>query len=102
MGKPFPRAKDDLPHAWGPEGGRFTPEYEQRAERLWDVLVELGLRPELVWAGSEDGEAIVAYPADDSDIAWLLHLEDPESQKTADRHLADGDAAAWIRSSLAV
>lgn len=86
---PFPRVPDDQPDAWGGEDVRFTPSYEARAQALWDILTDLDLSPQLMWAGSEDGEALVATRG--TEIVWLVHLEDPREQERLDRMLAHDD-----------
>lgn len=97
---PFPRKPDGLRDAWCGELGRFTPTYEARAETLWQAVEQLGLIPELAWAGSEDGEALIVTEQPDGDLVWLAHLEDPNEQAEIDSHIADGDLGGWIRAQI--
>ncbi|MDA4893168.1 hypothetical protein [Microbacterium resistens] len=63
------------------------------------MLEELQLRPEFDWAGSEDGEGLLAYR--DGELVWAVHLEDPREQRVIDGHLAHGTARRWISSGIA-
>lgn len=97
---PFPRKPDGLRDAWPGELGRFTPTYEARAETLWQAVEHIGLVPELAWAGSEDGEALIVTEQPGGDLVWLAHLEDPNEQAELDRHIVDGDLLNWIRAQI--
>lgn len=103
---PFPRPRDDLPHAWGLDGPepqriweRFSPAYEAQAEAMWHALLDAGLSPSLDWAGSEDGEGIIGSDADgEAVVAW--HLEDPREAVRLRRAIAARRLPALIAAAL--
>lgn len=97
---PFPRVPDGLPDAPDNHELRFSPTYEARAERLWDVIDQLGYRPSLEWAGSEDGEAIVAR-SDDDTVLVVIDLEDPDQQQTIDVLIQSRGLVRWLELELA-
>lgn len=101
MNSPFPRTPDDLPDAWPGTDGRFTPSYEARAETLWKAAEQLGLSPDIDWAGGQDGEAFLAHDGPDGELVWVTHLEDPNDQEEVDKHIAKGDLAQWMRDRIA-
>lgn len=96
----FPRIPDGLPNAWDSEEPRYSAGYEKRAELIWDAMTDLGFFPTIEWAGSEDGEAIVAR-GKDSKALLIVDLEDPEQQKTMDLLIAEAGLAFWIREQIA-
>lgn len=99
-GKPFPRIPDGLPDAPENREERFTSAYEARAESLWKGIVGLGYRPSFEWAGSEDGEAIVAR-GDDDTVVIVIDLEDPGQQQMIDLLTSGGDLTEWLKDELA-
>lgn len=102
---PFPRPRDDKPHAWGLDGDtptqlweRFSPAYEAQAQRIARAFEASGCRVEFSGAGSEDGEYIVGLAKDGNCLA-LLHLEDPnEAQKLA--KMDDDALTAFVTSRI--
>lgn len=99
-GKPFPRIPDGLPDAPENRERRFTPAYEARAESLWKGIAGLGYEPSFEWAGSEDGEAIVAR-GDDDTVLVVIDLEDPGQQQMIDLLTSGGDLTEWLKDELA-
>ncbi|WP_147599362.1 hypothetical protein [Flaviflexus massiliensis] len=95
----FPRVPDGLPDAWVGDGGRFTPGYESRAEELWKAISKLGFHPTFDWAGSEDGEAIVARDSE-GHAQLIIDLEEPQQQRIIDSKLAEGILTEWIREEI--
>ena len=103
---PFPRAHDDLPHAWGLDGPepqelweRFSPAYEAQAEAMWHALAAAGLSPSLDWAGSEDGEGIIGSDEEgEAVVAW--HLEDPSEALQLQQAIAEDRLPALIAAAL--
>ncbi|WP_182353637.1 hypothetical protein [Flaviflexus huanghaiensis] len=96
---PFPRVPDGLPDAPENVEKRFSPPYEERAERLWQAIVDLGCRPSLEWAGSEDGEAIVGRGADDR-VRIVIDLEDQAQQQAIDELYSRGALSEWLSETL--
>lgn len=96
---PFPRVPDGLPDAPENVEKRFSPRYEERVERLWRAITELGCRPSLEWAGSEDGEAIVGRGKDDR-VLIVIDLEDVDQQQTIDRLHGSGQLHSWLSETL--
>lgn len=103
---PFPRADDGLGHAWGLAGAapeavweRFSASYEAQAEALWHAFAARGWRVALEWAGSEDGEAIIARDQG-GDIVLLYHLEDPAEAERLRAARESGRLDAFIKASL--
>lgn len=97
---PFPRTPDGLPDAEGNEEKRFSAPYEARAEQLWHAIADLGCRPSLEWAGSEDGEAMVGRAADDS-VLLVIDLEDPAQQRAIDALIDSGELSRWLMDEFA-
>lgn len=113
---PFPRSRDQKPHAWGLVHNvptkiweRFSPAYEAQAETIWTAFDALGLDPALEWAGSEDGEAIIgrepsaksgAKPGAEPDIVVLFHLENPQEAERLQSAIAAGTLAALIEGDI--
>lgn len=109
---PFPRSTDDLPHAWGLMHDipteiweRFSPAYEAQAEAVWAAFAEMGLVPALEWAGSQDGEAIIARrmmtkPGRDAEIVILFHLENPQEAQRVQTAIETGRLAALIADEI--
>jgi len=91
----FPRVPDGLPDAFEGENGRFTPSYESRAKEVWNAMTQLGFHPTFDWAGSEDGEAVVARDVE-GHAQLIVDLEEPGQQELIDRKLAEGSLAQWI------
>ena len=63
-------------------------------------MTDLGFLPTIEWAGSEDGEAIVARGKDRKALL-IVDLEDPKQQKTMDLLIAEDGLAFWIREQIA-
>ncbi|MDO5528021.1 MAG: hypothetical protein Q4F71_01340 [Paracoccus sp. (in: a-proteobacteria)] len=88
---PFPRADDGFGHAWGLAGAA--------PEALWRAFAARGWRVALEWAGSEDGEAIIARDQG-GDIVLLYHLEDPAEAERLRAARESGRLDAFIKASL--
>lgn len=109
---PFPRSRDDKPHAWGLTHEnpieiweRFSPAYEAQAETLWAAFRQMGLEPALEWAGSEDGEAIIgreasSRPGREAEIVVLFHLENPDEAMLLQKAIATDRLAALIEADI--
>lgn len=109
---PFPRPRDDKPHAWGLTHEvpteiweRFSPAYEAQAETVWAALRQMGLDPALEWAGSQDGEAIIgrtasAQPGREAEIVVLFHLENPDEATLLQKAIATDRLASLIDADI--
>lgn len=101
----FPREDDGLGWAWGLAGKkpeevweRFSPAYEAQAEEILQALQGLGYVAQLDWAGSEDGEAALAYK--DGQLRLVVHLEDPVDAGLLQNVRAAGTLPAHLRALL--
>lgn len=66
----------DFDHPLMPYWTRGSKAYDRQAKHVIDAMKKLFADAELCFAGSQDGEAAVAYDGDGK-MVLLLHLEDP-------------------------
>lgn len=97
-GAQFPRVPDGLPDAWHTPVGRFTEEYETRAQAVVRELKKRDLQPEFWWAGSEDGEVIAAALSPSQNL--LIDIEEPSTQDDLDAAIRDGKLGDWIDDEI--
>lgn len=92
----FPRKDDGMGFAWRWEGQRFTPAYEARVAKLFAAISLFpDWTPAIEFAGSEDGEVVVAYYRDADYWRYVFAVEDPAEQEWIDE-LIKADASEGV------
>lgn len=97
----FPRDPDNQPEAYPGGDGRFSDSYEARAQTLAQAVEMAGYAPALDWAGSEDGEALLALDKTSGELMWVVHLEDPHEQALVDQHIASNTLYTFVQDAIA-